>query len=833
MPNMIGIWPENYYVACSSLQWLAMDDVGLSSLCINSLRVDSEATHSDHGSTSTDIGAANMVNIGQMLEIVTIENSYKIEGIFHVEGLPITERRVVSRLNNLMLINLPELSYIWRGPKHFVSLQHLHKLHICGCPKLKVVFSASVLLILPLLRILVVERCEELEQIIEYDEEKGNVSSPQVPEISFSQLTLLLVTHCNNLKCLFFTSTPLEFPELEYLVVNQDANLVQVFDGELGVREGKVEAMLPKLKHVILMQLPNLSDISRGIEFQTLTNLLVHNCPKLSLTSTTGAKDMLRNYNPDKEIDSLVRTELRFISDIITEETATKDPMPETTSQFRMSTEDLAVSKSEFLSSQVNGTNQSMLSNIAESVHEHNRTEREAAQSESQEFITSQRTSEGTQDLQLLEQKLSPISSQNLTRKQSDEETEALIIEEVLVSVKPAAKPTSGSELRRQPRTPLPTPPYEIPSGASMLITQLRKPTPTPLQAPPYTIPSRTSVSITDRRKRTPTPLPAPPYTIPSRTSISITDRKRPTPTPLPAPPYTIPSCNLTDQESTSEAGVVEKQYELGGKSIGDMVKESIQEGSTSEEAIKATLLTSEHSRVSSGDVIASHPESSANNILLKDSVVVQQDDMPNEGDTRASLHQKVQNNVNSIQNERIEGEIGVVCNGGSSHEAPPGDSADAHGSNASMLTELETFKKFVDLDDTQIAMLAEAIAIYPHLWHFCDNYSERFQAWRLKTLADMLLFLRNESVISVTPEREKTFLRLCSEAVQLGFERSWVDEMCKRVTVRDPRVGHAQARLNELTQELAKIKGEINSLNDFVDSQKKCFDFVPFDFPV
>ncbi|KAE9615771.1 putative winged helix-turn-helix DNA-binding domain, leucine-rich repeat domain, L [Lupinus albus] len=779
MPNMIGIWPENYYATCSSLQWLAVNDVGVSSLCINSLRVDSGATHSDHSSTSTDIGTMSMVNIGQMLGIVTIENSYKMKGIFHLEGLPITERQVVSRLNNLKLINLPELSYIWRGPKHFVRLQHLYKLHICGCPKLKVVFSVSVLRILPLLRILVVERCEELKQIIEYDEEKGNVSSPQVPEISFSQLTLLLVTHCNNLKCLFFTSTPLEFPELEYLVVNQDTNLVQVFECELGVRERKVEAMLPKLKHVILMQLPNLSDISQGIELQTLTNLLVHNCPKLSLTSTTGAEDMLRNYNPDKEIDSLVRSELRFISDIITRETATKDPMPETTSQFQMSPEDLAASKSEFRSSQVNSTNQSMPSNIAESVHEHKQTEREATQYESHEFIPSQRNSEGSQDLQLLEQKLSPISSQNL--KRSDEETEAFIIEEIPVSVKPATIPTSGSELRRPTRTPSPTPLYKIPSRASMLITQIRKPTPTPL--------------------------PAPPYTIPSRTSISISDRRRPTPTLLPTPPHKIASCNFMDQGSTSEAGVVEKHYALGGMSIDDIVKESIQDESTSEEAIKATLSTSEHSGVSSSDVAATHPESSANDILLKYSVVVQQDDMPNEGDTRASLHQKIQNDVNSIQNELIDGEIGIVCNGGSSNEAPPGASADAYRSNASILTELETFKQFVDLDDAHIAMLAEAIAIYPHLWNVCDNYSERFQAWRLKTLADMLLFLRNESAISVTPEREKTFHRLCSEAVQLGFERTWVNEMCKRVMVRDPRVGHAQAQLDELTQELAKIK--------------------------
>ena len=143
-------------------------------------------------------------------------------------------------------------------------------------------------------------------------------------------------------------------------------------------------------------------------------------------------------------------------------------------------------------------------------------------------------------------------------------------------------------------------------------------------------------------------------------------------------------------------------------------------------------------------------------------------------------------------------------------------------------------FKQFTDLDDAQIALLAEAITVYPHLWKVVDNFSLRFQAWMLKTLADMLSFLRNESLASITPQREKDFQKLCNEVVQLGFERSWVDEMRQRVMVRDPRVSHAQTRLNELlrrhdqlNQELHKIKDEIDSLNDFVDSHNKCFDFL------
>lgn len=49
-PNMIGVCPENYSATCPSLQLLVMNDVGLSSLSINNLMVDLEATHSDHSS---------------------------------------------------------------------------------------------------------------------------------------------------------------------------------------------------------------------------------------------------------------------------------------------------------------------------------------------------------------------------------------------------------------------------------------------------------------------------------------------------------------------------------------------------------------------------------------------------------------------------------------------------------------------------------------------------------------------------------------------------------------------------------------------------------------
>jgi len=243
-----------------------------------------------------DEGETSM-SIEKKLMSVIIENGSEIEGIFQMKGLPSENgQQVISWLEELKCVNLPKLMYIWMGAKHSASLQYLHKINIFNCPKLKSIFSISVLRVLPLLKILVVEQCEELEQIIEDDaEENENVQSPQV---CFSQLKFLLVAHCNKLKHLFYIRTSQVFPELEYLILDQDSSLVQVFKAGPGVRDGRVEVLLPKLKYVMLMQLPNLNDVCQGIVgFQTLTNLSVHNCPKFSITSTTSVEDMIQSFD--------------------------------------------------------------------------------------------------------------------------------------------------------------------------------------------------------------------------------------------------------------------------------------------------------------------------------------------------------------------------------------------------------------------------------------------------------------------------------------------------------------------------------------------------------
>ncbi|BAT98709.1 hypothetical protein VIGAN_10002900 [Vigna angularis var. angularis] len=119
----------------------------------------------------------------------------------------------------------------------------------------------------------------------------------------------------------------------------------------------------------------------------------------------------------------------------------------------------------------------------------------------------------------------------------------------------------------------------------------------------------------------------------------------------------------------------------------------------------------------------------------------------------------------------------------------------DISSASADIRTRLEAYKHFVDLDDAQISLLVEGITTYPHLWNPSKKFRERFQAWRLKILADLLSFLHKESVHSAIPQREKYFYKLCEEAIEVGFESSWVEEMRQRVVARDPKLGEDVAR--------------------------------------
>ncbi|KOM46318.1 hypothetical protein LR48_Vigan07g002200 [Vigna angularis] len=266
-----------------------------------------------------------------------------------------------------------------------------------------------------------------------------------------------------------------------------------------------------------------------------------------------------------------------------------------------------------------------------------------------------------------------------------------------------------------------------------------------------------------------------------------------------------ISSPNMNERTDEIETDNLGKTTTSDKPAIPTSVSENIEEigrersrgGAATEGAtIKTLPIGGDNISLVSGVTI--HNSSGAN-ILIQDSQVVKQDSEMNEDKTEIAPYKniKIQEGLNLL--DKTEG-IGIVSN---NDVVVTPDTR----------TRLEKYKHLVDLNDSQICLLVEAIEAYPHLWNACEKFTDRFRAWMLKTLADMLLFLRSESVGSINREREREFLKLCDEAVQLGFERSWVDEMRQRVLGRDPKLDHAKVRINELLKRHDHLTWELDNI--------------------
>ncbi|KAK7358836.1 hypothetical protein VNO77_00776 [Canavalia gladiata] len=175
--------------------------------------------------------------------------------------------------------------------KHFLTLESL-------CIK----DSKVEMRCLPELEVLEIIECKELKKIIEEDVENDKVS----PQPCFPKLVALVVRQCHKLKC-FIASNDL--PNLELLIINGASKLEELTGCEQ--RQGndeirRVQAMFPKLEAVIFMNLSSLC-LEDGT-LQTIRHRVVHNCPKLSLTSTTSLMEFKSNvfcgnYLEDLQID--------------------------------------------------------------------------------------------------------------------------------------------------------------------------------------------------------------------------------------------------------------------------------------------------------------------------------------------------------------------------------------------------------------------------------------------------------------------------------------------------------------------------------------------------
>jgi hypothetical protein len=196
-----------------------------------------------------------------------------------------SDRKINLGLQNISLINLPMMIYLFVGPnKNAFVLKNLKKIVISRCEKLEIVFSTSVLRCLSQLSHLKIEECNELKHIIE-DDIGNEIMSNSVSLSSktcFPMLITLTVVKCNKLKSVFPIFMSKELPKLELMIIAEADELEDIFKS-LGGDDQKVE--IPKLKVVAFVNLPRLCHVP-GIPFQAVPCRLVQNCKELSMTSS-------------------------------------------------------------------------------------------------------------------------------------------------------------------------------------------------------------------------------------------------------------------------------------------------------------------------------------------------------------------------------------------------------------------------------------------------------------------------------------------------------------------------------------------------------------------
>ena len=203
----------------------------------------------------------NLVSSFLTLERLEINNCGGLQEVFNFEGLLTREGEqqdeFFPRLRKMRLVNLHELTYIWKRPIQLVNLNNLENLEVIGCKKLVHLFTPVLFQSLQKLKFLEINRCDELEHIIVENVEEQVSSESHLQPLCFPKLERANVGYCNKLKYLFPMTVADSLLELQSLVVKENSQLMEVFTHEGDARVQK-DVTLPQLEFMGLEGLPSL-----------------------------------------------------------------------------------------------------------------------------------------------------------------------------------------------------------------------------------------------------------------------------------------------------------------------------------------------------------------------------------------------------------------------------------------------------------------------------------------------------------------------------------------------------------------------------------------------
>ncbi|KAK4576172.1 hypothetical protein RGQ29_026924 [Quercus rubra] len=239
----------------------------------------------------------NPVSIFLTLEELKLKNCGGLQEVFNFEGFLTREGEqqdeFFPRLRKMFLVELHELTYIWKGPIQLINFNNLEDLKVIGCKKLTHLFTPALTQSLQKLKFLEIERCDELEHLIVENAEEQVLSESHPQPLCFLKpnVVKVKVKSCNKLKCLFHVDhwNPVSiFLTLEELELKNCGGLQEVFNFEgFLTREGEQQdEFFPRLREMFLFELHELTYIWKGpiqlINFNNLKDLAVIGCKKLT-----------------------------------------------------------------------------------------------------------------------------------------------------------------------------------------------------------------------------------------------------------------------------------------------------------------------------------------------------------------------------------------------------------------------------------------------------------------------------------------------------------------------------------------------------------------------
>ena len=160
----------------------------------------------------------------QNLEILNVKKCDLVEEVFDVQELVANDATATaSKLKILTIDNLPNLKRIWsKDPLGTLSCSNLCKVYAFNCSSLKCIFPASIAEGLPNLEVLNIDSCG-MEYIVE---EKEGVEA--APKFVFQRLKKIFLSELTHLKSFYSGIHILESPILEILSV-VDCNNLEIF----------------------------------------------------------------------------------------------------------------------------------------------------------------------------------------------------------------------------------------------------------------------------------------------------------------------------------------------------------------------------------------------------------------------------------------------------------------------------------------------------------------------------------------------------------------------------------------------------------------------------